>query len=157
MLVRTGDPAGPSKSELKKRAKQLEKEKKAAEKAAKQQEIASQQAAAEVVRFEPVHPSRSQSHSHDVSIGLRNQILRPTAFKPIAITPPSTPRSYLLSVIPRWRNHPPTCPPSDIPCPRQQDGLPQPPPAHRLCAGTPNSDTREGFEADGQMGCKSGR
>ena len=43
-------PAGPSKSELKKRAKALEKEKKAAEKAAKQQEIAQQQAAADVVR-----------------------------------------------------------------------------------------------------------
>ncbi|KAJ7487662.1 hypothetical protein B0H11DRAFT_2157074 [Mycena galericulata] len=42
------DPAGPSKSELKKRAKALEKEKKAAEKAMKQQEIASQQAAADV-------------------------------------------------------------------------------------------------------------
>ncbi|RDB28446.1 Aspartate--tRNA ligase, cytoplasmic [Hypsizygus marmoreus] len=41
-------PLGPSKSELKKRAKALEKEKKAAEKAAKQQEIAQQQAAAEV-------------------------------------------------------------------------------------------------------------
>ncbi|KAF9460844.1 hypothetical protein BDZ94DRAFT_1291011 [Collybia nuda] len=42
------DATGPSKSELKKRAKALEKEKKAAEKAAKQQEIAQQQAAAEV-------------------------------------------------------------------------------------------------------------
>jgi hypothetical protein len=41
---------GPSKSELKKRAKALEKEKKAAEKAAKQQELAQQQAAADVVR-----------------------------------------------------------------------------------------------------------
>ncbi|KAG6842609.1 hypothetical protein C0991_000135 [Blastosporella zonata] len=41
-------PAGPSKSELKKRAKAAEKEKKAAEKAAKQAEIAQQNAAAEV-------------------------------------------------------------------------------------------------------------
>ncbi|TFK41105.1 hypothetical protein BDQ12DRAFT_678906 [Crucibulum laeve] len=39
---------GPSKSELKKRAKALEKEKKAAEKAAKQKELAEQTAAAEV-------------------------------------------------------------------------------------------------------------
>ncbi|KAE9411062.1 aspartate-tRNA ligase [Gymnopus androsaceus JB14] len=39
---------GPSKSELKKRAKAAEKEKKAAEKAAKQKEMADQQAAAEV-------------------------------------------------------------------------------------------------------------
>ncbi|KAJ6610054.1 hypothetical protein B0H10DRAFT_2166162 [Mycena sp. CBHHK59/15] len=44
-----GDPeAGPTKNELKRRAKALEKEKKAAEKAAKQQELASQQAASEV-------------------------------------------------------------------------------------------------------------
>ncbi|KAG5648037.1 hypothetical protein DXG03_007072 [Asterophora parasitica] len=41
-------PAGPSKSELKKRAKAAEKEKKAAERAAKQAELAQQQAAAEV-------------------------------------------------------------------------------------------------------------
>lgn len=39
-----------SKSELKKRAKQLEKEKKAAEKAAKQAELAKQRQAADVVR-----------------------------------------------------------------------------------------------------------
>jgi aspartyl-tRNA synthetase len=38
---------GPSKSELKKRAKAAEKEKKAAEKLAKQQEIANQQAASQ--------------------------------------------------------------------------------------------------------------
>ena len=38
-----------TKSELKKRAKQLEKEKKAAEKAAKQEELALQKAAADVV------------------------------------------------------------------------------------------------------------
>ncbi|KAJ7103478.1 hypothetical protein B0H15DRAFT_919244 [Mycena belliarum] len=48
-LQETADPtAGPSKSELKKRAKALEKEKKAAEKAAKQQELAMQQASSEV-------------------------------------------------------------------------------------------------------------
>ncbi|KAG6850505.1 hypothetical protein H0H93_012506 [Arthromyces matolae] len=41
-------PSGPSKSELKKRAKAAEKEKKAAEKAAKQAELAQQQAANEV-------------------------------------------------------------------------------------------------------------
>lgn len=46
----TSRAAGISKSELKKRAKALEKEKKAAEKAAKQQELALQQAAADVVR-----------------------------------------------------------------------------------------------------------
>ncbi|KAK0245781.1 hypothetical protein EDD85DRAFT_944188 [Armillaria nabsnona] len=40
-------PSGPTKSELKKRAKAAEKEKKAAEKAAKQQELAMQKAAAE--------------------------------------------------------------------------------------------------------------
>lgn len=40
---------GPSKSELKKRAKQAEKDKKAAEKAAKQAELAQQQAATEGV------------------------------------------------------------------------------------------------------------
>jgi hypothetical protein len=40
---------GPSKSELKKRAKAAEKEKKAAEKAAKQQELAQQKADAEIV------------------------------------------------------------------------------------------------------------
>ena len=39
-----------SKNELKKRAKQLEKEKKAAEKAAKQAELAKQREAADVVR-----------------------------------------------------------------------------------------------------------
>jgi hypothetical protein len=45
-----------TKSELKKRAKQLEKEKKAAEKAAKQAELAKQREAADVVRpF--LHPS----------------------------------------------------------------------------------------------------
>jgi hypothetical protein len=44
-------PAGPSKSELKKRAKALEKEMKAAERAAKQQEIAQQQAAADIVCY----------------------------------------------------------------------------------------------------------
>ena len=38
-----------TKSELKKRAKQLEKEKKAAEKAAKQEELARQKAEADVV------------------------------------------------------------------------------------------------------------
>lgn len=42
------DPAGPSKSELKKAAKAAEKEKKAAEKAAKQAELAAQKAATEV-------------------------------------------------------------------------------------------------------------
>ena len=41
---------GPSKSELKKRAKQAEKDRKAAEKAAKQAELDQQKAAAEVVR-----------------------------------------------------------------------------------------------------------
>lgn len=41
---------GPSKSELKKRAKQAEKERKAAEKAAKQAELDQQKAAAEMVR-----------------------------------------------------------------------------------------------------------
>ena len=40
---------GPSKSELKKRAKEAEKAKRAAEKAAKQAELAAQKAAAEVV------------------------------------------------------------------------------------------------------------
>lgn len=43
------EDAGPSKSELKKRAKAAEKEKKAAEKAAKQQEMAQQKADAEIV------------------------------------------------------------------------------------------------------------
>ncbi|KAJ7597094.1 hypothetical protein C8J56DRAFT_851040 [Mycena floridula] len=43
----SGD-AGPSKNELKKRAKEAEKAKKAAEKAAKQQELAAQQAATEI-------------------------------------------------------------------------------------------------------------
>ena len=42
-------PKGPSKSELKKRAKEAEKAKKAAEKAAKQAELEAQRAAAEVV------------------------------------------------------------------------------------------------------------
>ncbi|KAJ7783835.1 hypothetical protein DFH07DRAFT_789283 [Mycena maculata] len=42
------EPAGPSKSELKKRQKALEKEKQVAEKAAKQQELAAQRAAADV-------------------------------------------------------------------------------------------------------------
>jgi aspartyl-tRNA synthetase len=50
MFERTGD-SGPSKNELKKRAKAAEKEKKAAEKLAKQQELAQQKAAAEVVRL----------------------------------------------------------------------------------------------------------
>ena len=42
---------GPSKSELKKRAKEAEKAKKAAEKAARQAELDAQKAAAEVVRI----------------------------------------------------------------------------------------------------------
>ena len=45
------EPKGPSKSELKKRAKEAEKAKKAAEKKAKQDELAAQKAAAEVVRI----------------------------------------------------------------------------------------------------------
>lgn len=40
-----------SKNELKKRAKQLEKEKKAAEKAARQAELAKQREAADMVRY----------------------------------------------------------------------------------------------------------
>ncbi|KAF5390275.1 hypothetical protein D9757_002878 [Collybiopsis confluens] len=57
---------GPSKSELKKRAKAAEKEKKAAEKAAKQQELAAQKTAAEVdyaAEFYgplPLHQSQSR-------------------------------------------------------------------------------------------------
>ncbi|EEB89760.1 hypothetical protein MPER_12111, partial [Moniliophthora perniciosa FA553] len=56
----------PSKSELKKRAKEAEKAKKAAEKAARQQEIAAQQAAAEVDFAQdfygalPLHQSQSR-------------------------------------------------------------------------------------------------
>jgi hypothetical protein len=42
-------PPGPSKSELKKQAKEAEKQKKAAEKAAKQEELARQKEAANVV------------------------------------------------------------------------------------------------------------
>ncbi|KAH0590666.1 hypothetical protein H2248_000796 [Termitomyces sp. 'cryptogamus'] len=59
-------PSGPSKSELKKRAKAAEKERKAAEKAAKQAEIAQQQAANEVdysTEFYgvlPLHQSQSR-------------------------------------------------------------------------------------------------
>ncbi|KAG5724815.1 hypothetical protein E4T56_gene19900, partial [Termitomyces sp. T112] len=59
-------PTGPSKSELKKRAKAAEKERKAAEKAAKQAEIAQQQAANEVdysTEFYgvlPLHQSQSR-------------------------------------------------------------------------------------------------
>jgi hypothetical protein len=49
-LTRTGEsPNGPSKSELKKRAKEAEKQRKAAEKAAKQEELAKQKAAADMV------------------------------------------------------------------------------------------------------------
>ncbi|KAH8835801.1 hypothetical protein DL96DRAFT_1694003 [Flagelloscypha sp. PMI_526] len=58
---------GPSKSELKKRAKALEKEKKAAEKAARQAELAAQKAAAEANDFAaafygplPLHQSQSR-------------------------------------------------------------------------------------------------
>jgi len=47
-LIAEDPNAGPSKNELKKRAKALEKEKKAAERAAKQQEMAAQQAAVDV-------------------------------------------------------------------------------------------------------------
>lgn len=43
--------AGPSKGELKRLAKQAEKDKKAAEKAAKQAELAAAKAAADVVSF----------------------------------------------------------------------------------------------------------
>jgi hypothetical protein len=43
-------PPGPSKSELKKQAKEAEKQKRAAEKAAKQEELARQKEAANVVR-----------------------------------------------------------------------------------------------------------
>ncbi|KAG6902897.1 hypothetical protein C0995_010067 [Termitomyces sp. Mi166 len=59
-------PIGPSKSELKKRAKAAEKERKAAEKAAKQAEIAQQQAANEVdystdfYGVLPLHQSQSR-------------------------------------------------------------------------------------------------
>ncbi len=44
-----GDEKGPSKNEIKKRAKEAEKAKKAAEKAAKQAELEAQKAAADVV------------------------------------------------------------------------------------------------------------
>ena len=50
-----------SKNELKKRAKQLEKEKKAAEKAARQAELAKQREAADVVR--PTSVAR-KAHAH---------------------------------------------------------------------------------------------
>ncbi|KAJ7110159.1 hypothetical protein C8R44DRAFT_833660 [Mycena epipterygia] len=70
-----GDPAaGPSKSELKKRAKALEKEKKAAEKAAKQQELALQQAASDVdyaTQFYgplPLHQSQTRPRLSRVEI-----------------------------------------------------------------------------------------
>lgn len=59
--------AGPSRSELKKRAKALEKEKKAAERAAKQQEIAQLQASADdfATEFYGVQPlNQSQSRTH---------------------------------------------------------------------------------------------
>lgn len=51
MLFSAEGDKGPSKSELKKRAKQAEKERKAAEKAAKQAELDQQKAAAEVVCY----------------------------------------------------------------------------------------------------------
>jgi hypothetical protein len=51
-LIREGEsPNGPSKSELKKRAKEAEKQRKAAEKAARQEELAKQKAAADMVLF----------------------------------------------------------------------------------------------------------
>ncbi|KAF9069089.1 aspartate-tRNA ligase [Rhodocollybia butyracea] len=65
---------GPTKSELKKRAKALEKEQKAAEKAAKQQELAAQKAAAEVdyaTEFYgqlPLHQSQSRPRIPRVEI-----------------------------------------------------------------------------------------
>ncbi|TFL06520.1 hypothetical protein BDV98DRAFT_559551 [Pterulicium gracile] len=65
---------GPSKSELKKRAKQAEKDKKAAEKAAKQAELAQQQAATEgdfATDFYgklPLHQSQSRSGKTRVAI-----------------------------------------------------------------------------------------
>ena len=50
--VEGGEEAkGPSKNELKKRAKEAEKAKKAAEKAAKQAELTAQKAATDVVRI----------------------------------------------------------------------------------------------------------
>ncbi|KAK7058916.1 aspartate--tRNA ligase dps1 [Paramarasmius palmivorus] len=66
--------AVPSKSELKKRAKQAEKEKKAAEKAAKEQELAAQRAAAEVDFAKdfygplPLHQSQSRPGKPRVQI-----------------------------------------------------------------------------------------
>ncbi|KAJ3847388.1 aspartate-tRNA ligase [Lentinula lateritia] len=65
---------GPSKSELKKRAKAAEKEKKAAEKAAKQREMAAEKSAAEVdyaAEFYgtlPLHQSQSRPHRTRVDI-----------------------------------------------------------------------------------------
>jgi nondiscriminating aspartyl-tRNA synthetase len=69
---------GPSKSELKKRAKQAEKEKKAAEKAAKQAELAKQQAAAEAdfaTEFYgklPLHQSQDRPRRQRVAISSLN-------------------------------------------------------------------------------------
>ncbi len=51
-------PKGPSKNELKKRAKEEEKARKAAEKAAKQAELEAQKAAAEVVRASSSQPAK---------------------------------------------------------------------------------------------------
>ncbi|KAJ3719871.1 aspartate-tRNA ligase [Lentinula raphanica] len=68
------DKTGPTKSELKKRAKAAEKEKKAAEKAAKQQELAAQQAASEAdyaTEFYgtlPLHQSQSRPRRPRVDI-----------------------------------------------------------------------------------------
>ncbi|KAF5375072.1 hypothetical protein D9758_000228 [Tetrapyrgos nigripes] len=67
-------PAGPSKSELKKRAKALEKEKKAAEKAAKSAELAAAKEAAEVDFAKefygplPLHQSQSRPRRSRVQI-----------------------------------------------------------------------------------------
>ncbi|KAI0347997.1 aspartate-tRNA ligase [Trametopsis cervina] len=69
-----GGEKGPSKSELKKRAKEAEKAKKAAEKAAKQAELAAQKAAAEVDYAEAFYGKEPLNQSQSRPRRVRTQI-----------------------------------------------------------------------------------
>lgn len=72
---------GPSKSELKKRAKEAEKAKKAAEKAAKQAELEAQKAAAEVVCKSLC--STRRSYSHVAHLGFCDRVLWQAPAEPV--------------------------------------------------------------------------
>lgn len=154
-VLRTEEGAeakGPSKSELKKRAKEAEKAKKAAEKAARQAELEAQKAAAEVVRIPAFHLA-SIVDLTSPRTGLRDRILWQATAEQVTGTPAATPRADRVPHARHGRHASlPARPRPDVACAGEQDGLLQPPSAHRLHPGTSHSLTREGEQADGQMG-----